>query len=91
MHALTEPPSEQSPATRELAADIRWRHRSLLRELRIEVVEGGVILHGRAYSFYGKQVAQHEVLRRTNLVLLANRIAVAATSHDAGGGVRTRP
>lgn len=85
MRALTELPTEQSSAAAELAADIRWRHRNLLRELRIEVAEGGVILHGRAYSFYGKQVAQHEVLRRTGLVLLANRLVVAGpTGFPAG-------
>ena len=78
MHAPTEPAGRPAAAESELAADIRSRHRSLLRELRIDVVEGGVILHGHAYSFYGKQIAQHEVLRRTGLVLLANRIAVAA-------------
>jgi hypothetical protein len=77
MPTLTKP-------TDELATAIRERHRSLLRELRIEVVEGGVILHGRAYSFYGKQVAQHEILRRAQLVLLANRITVASRTAAAG-------
>ncbi len=71
------PPADRPPDARELAADVRWRNRSLIRELRVEVIEGGVLLHGHAYSYYGKQVAQHEVLRRTGLALLANRITVA--------------
>lgn len=61
----------------ELAADIRQRNRGLVRDLRLEVAESGVILHGSAYSFYGKQVAQHEVRRLTGLTVLANRMTVA--------------
>ena len=57
-----------------LASDVRERHRSLLRVLRIEVVAGGVVLHGHANTFYGKQVAQQEVMRHWAVV--ANRIVV---------------
>ena len=78
MHARTEPAAERENAVSELASAVRERHRDVVRELRVEVIEGGVILYGFAYSFYGKQVAQHEVLHRTNLVLLANRITVAS-------------
>jgi len=60
---------------KELAEIIRGRHRALLPELRLEVVGGGIVLRGRAVSFYGKQVAQHEVQRR-GLVILANNLAV---------------
>jgi hypothetical protein len=76
MHALTEPTDGRVAAVSKLASDIRQRHRTLLRELRIEVVTGGVVLHGRAYSFYGKQVALHEVMRRSGVTVVANRIVV---------------
>ena len=72
--AMTEPAADRAAAANHLASDIRERHRSLLRELRIEVVVGGVVLHGRANTFYGKQVAQHEVMRHS--VVVANRIVV---------------
>lgn len=75
MDALTERPTFLETDVTELAADIRERHRSLLRDLRLEVVDNGVVLHGHAYSFYGKQVALHEVLRR-EVPVVANRIAV---------------
>ena len=77
MQAVTEP-RVTSPARLEadLAADILRRHRNSIRELRVAVVEGGLILSGSAYSYYGKQVAQHESLRLTGLVLLANRVVV---------------
>lgn len=77
MQALSEPRAVRpAPAHHELAADIRGRHRHAIRELRVELHEGGLILSGSAYSYYGKQVAQHEALRRTGLVLLANRVVV---------------
>jgi len=63
----------------DLARKIHQRHRSLLREFRIEPVEGGVALHCFAYSFYGKQNAQHEILQRCDLPIITNLIVVAAT------------
>jgi hypothetical protein len=61
-----------------LAAAVFTRYRSQLRELSIEVIAGGVILRGRSATFYGKQLAQHEVLRR-GLVVVANDIVVATS------------
>jgi len=61
----------------ELAEEIRLRHRALLREFQIEEVTGGVALSGHAYSFYGKQIAQHEILRRGDLPVVANWIVVS--------------
>jgi hypothetical protein len=70
------PPCRATPGSADdLASDIRERHRGLLRDLRIEVVAGGVVLHGRANTFYGKQVAQHEVMRHS-VTVVANRIVV---------------
>lgn len=76
---LTRTEPRAAPPARpetDLAADIRGRHRHAIRDLRVAVVEGGLVLSGTAYSYYGKQVAQHEALRRTGLVLLANRVVV---------------
>ncbi|MCI0705397.1 MAG: hypothetical protein L0241_30420 [Planctomycetia bacterium] len=70
-------------ALNEIAANIHQRYRSHLRELQITAVVGGVILSGRSSSYYGKQMAQHEVLRH-GLTIVANSITVlhcaAATS-----------
>ena len=73
--AVTGPGDDRAAAATHLASDIRERHRSQLRDLRIEVVAGGVVLHGRATTFYGKQVAQHEVMRHA-VAVVANRIVV---------------
>jgi hypothetical protein len=75
MPTPTDPAAGRVP-TNDLAAEIRARHRGLLRELRIEAVEGGVALFGRAYTFYGKQVALHEVRRRCRTPVVANHIIV---------------
>jgi hypothetical protein len=77
MLATTEPVGGLADM-RDLATEIRLRHRSLLQALRIELVEDGVVLHGRAYTFYGKQIALHEILRRVAVV--ANRIEVCPRS-----------
>jgi hypothetical protein len=60
----------------ELVAVIRHRHRAHLRELRIDATDGGLILSGRARSYYGKQMAQEEVLQR-GLAIVANELTVA--------------
>lgn len=67
---------ESADILEELATDIRSRLRGLLWELRIVVEDGGAVLHGRATSFYGKQLALHEA-RRANVAVVANRIVVS--------------
>lgn len=59
-----------------LAAEVCKVHQHCLRELHIEVVAGGCVLIGRTVSFYGKQVAFHEVSRRLQMKVIANRIEV---------------
>jgi hypothetical protein len=78
MPAALTTPSANAPRTdlQELAREIQHSNRSLLRDLRIEHVDGGVALHGVAFSFYGKQIAQHEILRRGNVTIVTNRIVV---------------
>ena len=61
----------------EMAGEIQRQYRSVIREFRIEPVEDGLVLHGFAYLFYGKQVALSEVQRRSSRPIVANRIVVA--------------
>ena len=49
-----------------------------VRDLRVEVRRGRVVLLGRSRSFYGKQRAQHGVLELLPGVMLDNAIAVEA-------------
>jgi len=80
----------QECCLRELAAEICQCHRSHLRKLWFDVVLKCVIIRGVATSYYGKQLALHEVRRRCTMLVVANQIEVeevSATSlptHDGG-------
>ncbi len=63
-------------ALRRIAADVLRTQRCHLHELEIVETSGGLVLHGRARSYYGKQIAYHEVSRRSGMRILANRIVV---------------
>ncbi len=64
------------PGLQCLADAIRAQHRGLLTDLRLEESDDGLVLLGRASSFYGKQIALHEVRRRSGRSVVANRISV---------------
>jgi hypothetical protein len=60
----------------QLESAILERHRGRLRELSLHVEDGQLVLHGRATSYYGKQLAQEEVKRLTDVGIRANCIVV---------------
>jgi hypothetical protein len=47
-----------------------------VRDLEVFVADGGVILRGLAFTYYAKQLAQHEAVRITGLSVVANEIEV---------------
>ncbi len=47
-----------------------------VRELRIQVRDHGLILHGQARTYYAKQLAQHTAMQASELPILANEIEV---------------
>lgn len=49
----------------------------LIRELRIDVCNECVVLHGRSDTYYAKQLAQQAVLERGPFEKLENHIVVA--------------
>lgn len=73
-------------ALHQLAIEVRNRHRDCLRELYIRAVGEGAILYGQAVSFYGKQIAFHEVRRRLRMKIIANQIKVQERAHGIVGG-----
>jgi hypothetical protein len=58
---------------------VRVRHQlsGRLRDFRIKRRGAGVVLAGRAASYYAKQLAQHAVMRQTALPILENEIEVS--------------
>jgi hypothetical protein len=62
---------------RELAADILRRFRCHVGALSIDLAAGGLVLHGLAFSYYGKQLVLHEVMTRARFPIRANCVEVA--------------
>jgi hypothetical protein len=48
-----------------------------LRDFRLEVRDGGIVLRGRAPTYHAKQLAQHAVMSATDLPILRNEIEVS--------------
>jgi hypothetical protein len=74
----TEPSIDLATANgaTELEAHVQCRLGGQVREFRLVVVDGGLILRGRAHTYYAKQLAQHAVMEATGMPILANEIEV---------------
>jgi hypothetical protein len=55
---------------------IRHQLSGRLRDFRLEVGDAGVVLRGRARTYYAKQLAQHAVMAATDQPILRNEIEV---------------
>jgi hypothetical protein len=69
-----------SPAAEEidrLAARIRHQLSGRLPEFRLEVHDAGLVLRGRAPTYYARQLAQNAVMTVTDLPILRNEIEVS--------------
>jgi hypothetical protein len=62
---------------RELEAQIGRRLNGRIRDFRLSLREGGMVLEGHAPSYHAKQLAQHAVMEASNLPIWANDIEVA--------------
>jgi hypothetical protein len=63
---------------------LRRRLGAHLCEVRVLARDGCVILQGRAFSYYTKQLAQHVVMQEMRLPVAANQIEVRRSAPDAG-------
>jgi hypothetical protein len=69
----------RSPALAEigqLETHVQSRLNGRVRHLRLAARGCGLILTGRARTYYAKQLAQHAVMEATSLPILANEIEV---------------
>jgi hypothetical protein len=60
----------------QLEADIQSHLRHYIRDFRMTVRDGGLVLYGLTRTYYGKQLAQHGVMERSRLPIRANNIDV---------------
>ena len=59
-----------------LEALVRNRLASRLRSFRVRMQSSGLVLQGRAPSYYTKQLAQHAIMEATCFPIVANDIEV---------------
>jgi hypothetical protein len=66
----------QSAEFARLEASVKERLQGLVRHFRLLRSGDGLIMEGRAPSYYAKQLAQHAVMKVTALRIVANQIRV---------------
>ncbi len=70
----TDPAAD--PLANRAAAVLRRRWGRCVRDFRVEMLQGGLVLYGRAADYYSKQVAQHAAAEAVGLPVLVNAIEV---------------
>lgn len=68
---------ESIPNLDEFENRLQVRLSGRIQNLHIIRQDRGLILHGRAHTYYAKQVAQHAIMAETDVPILANEIEVA--------------
>lgn len=76
MGDITHDDRKTSEIEVQLETHIQARLGSQIRRLRVLYQNHGVILQGTSPTYYGKQLAQHLVMKTTGLPILANEIEV---------------
>jgi hypothetical protein len=61
----------------QLHTRVQQTLRGRVHYFRVELHDSGLVLHGRAPSFFAKQLAQHAVMNETAAPILRNDIEVS--------------
>jgi hypothetical protein len=67
----------------QVEALLRKRLGGRVRELRVVIQGGAVILRGQSFTYYAKQLAQHVTMEVVKLPILTNEIEVRTNAHGA--------
>jgi hypothetical protein len=66
-----------------LEIQIRQQLRDMVQDFELSFTHDGLVLRGRARSFYAKQLAQQQVMQRSNRAIAVNAIIVdLVVQHD---------
>jgi len=76
MPLLLDPCTTNSIALEEIERRILERSGRRVKDLRVSVYQGQVVLEGRTDTYYGKQLAQHGALELVPEGMLQNAIDV---------------
>jgi hypothetical protein len=66
----------------EIERLLRERLQGQARHLRVVIREGRIVLQGRTFSYYAKQLAQTVVLQTPGRTLLVNEIEVQSVTAE---------
>jgi hypothetical protein len=61
---------------------VKVRLNGRITDFQLVVQSQGLILRGKARSYYAKQLAQHTVMKMTSMPILANEIQVTIVQPD---------
>ncbi len=61
----------------QIESHVQNRLAGRVRDFRVLVRENGLVLKGQVRTYYAKQLAQHAVMDRTGVPILANEIEVS--------------
>ena len=61
----------------ELESRLQAQLGGRVRNLKLSLKVGGVVLRGFAHTYYAKQLAQHAVMGEVDLPIVANEIVVS--------------
>ncbi len=73
LQAYLECPKE---TVEKIEQHVQCKTNGMIRELRVEFVEGEVIVTGRTRTYYAKQLATHAILSALQDAIVANEIEV---------------
>ncbi|HZT78734.1 MAG TPA: hypothetical protein VFA26_00810 [Gemmataceae bacterium] len=71
-----DPRDEAAQALDQIEIHVQSRLGHRLSQFRLVVHDHGLVLRGRARTWYAKQLVQHAVMEATALPILANEIEV---------------
>ena len=60
----------------ELEVRLQGKLGGRVRQLRLDVLDGGLVLRGYARTYYAKQLAQHTAMTESEMPIHANEIVV---------------
>jgi len=76
MSELCQAAGETKSGVEQIECQVRGQLNGRVREMRVLWNGNGLVLRGRAQSYYAKQLAQHLVMLLSALPLVANEIEV---------------
>ena len=75
-HELGTVPLPTAGQLRELETQIGIRLKGRILNFQLSLRDGGMVLEGRAQTYYAKQLAQHAVMEASDLPISVNDIEV---------------